>query len=129
MEHREAAAAISSKAGGFLARLCPLSARLRRLLCNNRSWRPVFAEKRCNLYAINYSPSQAWIEIAHRPLIEINDATRRQRPHIIYLYDGLFACTLNEGIFRSRTILNPAKFVPQIGFDGSCPRGGIIALP
>src|SRR6516225_2882930 len=45
-------------------------------LCN---WSrcPIVAGKWCNLYAINYSPFQTWIEIAHRPLIEINDATRR----------------------------------------------------
>src|SRR6516162_7167420 len=45
-------------------------------LCN---WSrcPIVAEKWCNLYAINYSALQTWIEIAHRPLIEINDATRR----------------------------------------------------
>jgi len=43
---------------------------------SNWSGCPIVAGKWCNLYAINYSPLQAWIEIAHRPLIEINDATR-----------------------------------------------------
>src|SRR5215831_313749 len=34
---------------------------------------PIVAGKLCNLHGINYSRSQAWIEIAHRPFIEIND--------------------------------------------------------
>ena len=75
----------------------------------NWSGGPAAAGKWRNLYAINHAQLQAWIEMAHRPLIEINDAAGRQRPHIIYLDDGLLACSLNEGIFRARAILNPAK--------------------
>ena len=73
----------SRKTGGFLARDCVALAtilrhgsHLRSLLCN-WSGCPIVAEKWCNLYTINYSPFQTWIEIAHRLLIEINDAARR----------------------------------------------------
>jgi len=38
---------------------------------------PIVADKRPDYYAINYPELQAWIEIAHRPLIEVNDAARR----------------------------------------------------
>lgn len=55
-------------------RLVPDFLRVRRSA--NRSGNPIVAEKRPNCYAINYPELQAWIEIAHRPLIEINDAAR-----------------------------------------------------
>ena len=49
-----------------------------RVRCSaNRSGDPIVAGKRPNYYAINYPELQAWIEIAHRPLIEVNDAARR----------------------------------------------------
>ena len=76
----------------------------------NRSERPIVAGKRGNLYALNDAQLQAWIEMAHRPFIEINDATGRQRPHIIYLDDDLLAFGLDEGKFRLRAKLDPAKF-------------------
>ena len=43
----------------------------------NRAGDPIVAEKRPDYYAINYPELQARIEIAHRPLIEVNDAARR----------------------------------------------------
>jgi hypothetical protein len=43
----------------------------------NRARDPIVAEKRPDYYAINYPELQARIEIAHRPLIEVNDAARR----------------------------------------------------
>ena len=43
----------------------------------HRSGGPVVAGKRPDFYAMNYSELQAWIEMAHRPLIEVNDAARR----------------------------------------------------
>lgn len=60
----------------------PLSRRavlwLFRVRCSaNRSGDPIVAEKRPDYYVINYPELQAWIEIAHRPLIEVNDAARR----------------------------------------------------
>ena len=49
-----------------------------RVRCSgNRSGDPIVAGKRPNYYAKNYPELQAWIEIAHRPLIEVNDAARR----------------------------------------------------
>ena len=49
-----------------------------RVRCSaNRSGDPIVAGKRPNFYAINYPELQAWIEMAHRPLIEVNDAARR----------------------------------------------------
>jgi hypothetical protein len=49
-----------------------------RVRCSaNRSGDPIVAEKRPDYYAINYPELQARIEIAHRPLIEVNDAARR----------------------------------------------------
>ena len=74
--------------GGFAAKISdgeaievfPLSRRavLFRVPCSaNRSGNPVVAGKRANFYAINYPLLQAWIEVAHRPLIKINDAARR----------------------------------------------------
>ena len=44
---------------------------------SNRSGDPIVAEERPDYYAINYPELQAWIEIAHCPLIEVNDAARR----------------------------------------------------
>ena len=60
----------------------PLSKRavlyLFRVRCSaNRSGDPIVAEKRPDDHAINHPELQAWIEIAHRPLIEVNDAARR----------------------------------------------------
>ena len=49
-----------------------------RVRCSaNRSGDPIVAEKRPNSYARNYPELQAWIEMAHRPLVEVNDAARR----------------------------------------------------
>lgn len=49
-----------------------------RVQCSaSRSGDPIVAGKRPNYYAINYPELQARIEIAHRPLIEVNDAARR----------------------------------------------------
>ena len=57
-----------------------LSASSIELFCGtstNRARDPIVAEKRPDYYAINYPELQARIEIAHRPLIEVNDAARR----------------------------------------------------
>ena len=49
-----------------------------RVRCSaNRSGDPIVAEKRANSYAINYPELQAWIEMAHRPLIEVDDSAGR----------------------------------------------------
>src|SRR6267143_103673 len=49
-----------------------------RVRCSaNRSGDSIVAGKRPNSYAINYPELPAWIEMAHRPLIEVNDAARR----------------------------------------------------
>jgi hypothetical protein len=60
----------------------PLSRRavlyLFRVRCSaNRSGDPIVAEERPDYYAIDHPELQAWIEITHRPLIEVNDAARR----------------------------------------------------
>ena len=74
---------IASKISGEEAiEAFPLSRRavlqLFRVRCSaNRSGDPIVAEKRPDYYVINYPELQAWIEIAHRPLIEVNDAARR----------------------------------------------------
>jgi len=74
---------IASKiSGGEAIEAFPLSRRavldFFRVRCSaNRSGDPIVAGKRPNCYAINYPELQAWIEIAHRPLIEVNDAARR----------------------------------------------------
>ncbi len=74
---------IASKISGEEAiEAFPLSRRavlqLFRVRCSaNRSGDPIVAGKRPNTYAINYPELQAWIEIAHRPLIEVDDAARR----------------------------------------------------
>ena len=70
--------------------LRPLRLRFRRargrwdLLClfpvrrsADRSGNPIVAEQGPDCYAINYAALHAWIEMAHRPLIEIDDAARR----------------------------------------------------
>ena len=49
--------------------------RVRRLA--NRSGYPIVAGKRPNLYVMNYPELEAWIEVAHGSLIQVNDATRR----------------------------------------------------
>jgi len=56
--------------------LCPLYL-LRVQRSAHRSGDPIVAGKRPDSYAIDYSTLKAWIEMAHRPLIEINDAARR----------------------------------------------------
>jgi len=49
-----------------------------RVQCSaNRSGDPIVAGKRPHRDAIDYSEVQGRIEIAHRPLIEINDAAGR----------------------------------------------------
>jgi hypothetical protein len=74
---------IASKiSGGEAIEAFPLSRRavldFFRVRCSaNRSGDPIVAGKRPNSYAINYPELQAWIEMAHRPLIEVNDAARR----------------------------------------------------
>ena len=72
---------IASKISGEEAiEAFPLRAVLQlfRVRCSaNRSGDPIVAEKRPDYYVINYPELQAWIEIAHRPLIEVNDAVRR----------------------------------------------------
>ena len=67
--------------GGDVIEALPLSRRLapdffRVRRSANRSGNPIVAEKRPDDYIINYPELQARIEIAHRPLIEINDAAR-----------------------------------------------------
>ena len=48
-----------------------------RVRCSgNRSGDPIVAGKRPNSYAINYPELKVWIEMAHRPLIEVNDSAR-----------------------------------------------------
>ena len=74
---------IASKiSGGEAIEAFPLSRRVVldffRVRCSaSRSGDPIVAGKRPNYYAINYAELQAWIEIAHRPLIQVNDAARR----------------------------------------------------
>ena len=74
---------IASKiSGGEAIEAFPLSRRavldFFRVRCSaNRSGDPIVTGKRPNSYAINYPELQAWIEMAHRPLIEVNDAARR----------------------------------------------------
>ena len=74
---------IASKiSGGEAIEAFPLSRRVVlcffRMRCSaNRSGDPIVAGKRPNAYAIDYPALQARIEMAHRPLIEVNDAARR----------------------------------------------------
>ena len=81
--HLAARGGIASKiSGGEAIERLPLSRRavlyFFRVRCSaNRSGDPIVAGKRPNTYAINYPELQAWIEMAHRPLIEVNDAARR----------------------------------------------------
>jgi hypothetical protein len=52
-----------------------------RVRCSaNRSGDPIVAGKRPNFYVMNDPELQAWIEMAHRPLIEVNDAARISGP-------------------------------------------------
>ena len=77
-----AGSGIASKvSGGEAIETLPLSRRavpdFFRMRCSaNRSGDPIVARKRPNSYAIKYPAMQARIEMAHRPLIEVNDATR-----------------------------------------------------
>ena len=82
-----------------------------RVRCSaNRSGDPIVAEKRPDCHVINDPELQAWIEMAHRPLIEVDDAARRQRPHVIYLDDDLLAHSLDEGIFGLAPYWTPPNF-------------------
>src|SRR5437763_864871 len=50
----------------------------------NRSGGPIAAGKRPNFYVRNDAALQARIEMAHGPLIEVDDAAGPQRSHVIY---------------------------------------------
>jgi hypothetical protein len=56
--------------------------------------------------------SQGWIEIAHGPFIEVNNAT------IIYLDDRLLIDTLDQGIARPLATVNAAPTIEAIGSIG-----------
>ena len=106
----------------LMPRACTTSFRVRRLA--NRSGYPIVAGKRPNFYVMNYPKLQAWIEVAHGSLIQVNDAARREWPHIIYLDDHLLADGLNHGVLRPVAILNPTKSLTQTHLDGSRPGEG-----
>ena len=66
--------------------------------------------------------------MAHRPLIEVDDAARPQRPHVIYLDDDFLADGLDESIFRPRAKLDPAEFPRKLVLMAAAQTDGIIAL-
>src|SRR6478735_1791207 len=66
--------------------------------------------------------------MAHRPLIEVDDAAGPQRSHVIYPDDDLLADGLDEGVFRLRAKLDSTEFLAQARLDGGRPDRGVIAL-
>jgi hypothetical protein len=41
---------------------------------------------------------EGWIKVAHRLFIEVDDATRFERPDIVYLNDGSLIGDFNKGV-------------------------------
>ena len=59
----------------------------------NRAGRPTVAGQRRNLHTVDDFAFEAWIEVAHRLLIKVDDAARFERPDIVYFNDGLLIAT------------------------------------
>ena len=71
---------------------------------------------------------QTWIEVTHGPLVEVNDAARRQRPDVIDLHNHLLSYGLDQGILWLRAIMDPTEFLTQTGLDGGRPGKRIVPL-
>lgn len=74
------------------------------------------------------SAFEAWIEVAHRLSIEIDDATGFERPDIIYFNDGSLIGDLDKGVCRPVVfaMVDAAKRFAQVNLDRGSPRDGII---
>jgi hypothetical protein len=64
----------------------------------NRAGFPTVAGQQRNLYAVDESALEGWIKVAHRLFIEVDDATRFQRPDIVYFNDGSLIGDFNKGV-------------------------------
>ena len=62
---------------------------------------------------------EGWIEVAHRLLIKVDDATRFERPDIVYLNDGSLIGDFNKGVCRPVVfaMADAAKCLAQISLD------------
>src|SRR5580700_2005979 len=89
---------------------------------------PNFPKQRRNHDMLDKSKFQRWIEIAHRLFIEVDDATRFQRPDIVYFDDGLLLKSRNKCKRRSIVfaVVDAAKLLAQIDLNCGSPCGGII---
>jgi hypothetical protein len=70
---------------------------------------------------------QGWIKKAHCSFVEVNNATRLQRPNIIYFDDDFLIDTLDQRI-SSPAAMDATKLFTQTSLDRSGPRRRVVAL-
>src|ERR1700751_4262190 len=71
---------------------------------DNRPEGPIVAGKRRDLHVLDGSLLKTRSEMAHRALIEVNDATGSEWPHIVYLDDDFLSFGFDESEFRPLTV-------------------------
>jgi hypothetical protein len=64
----------------------------------DRAGCPTVAGQRRNLHTVDDSALEGWIEVAYRLFIKVDDATRFERPDIVYLNDGALLGDFNKGV-------------------------------
>src|SRR4029453_5981125 len=83
-----------------------------------------------NLHGVEESALEGWIKVAHRLFIEVDDATRFERPDIVYLNDGSLVGDFNKGVCGpvASAMADATKRLAQISLDRGGPRDRIVAL-
>src|SRR5262245_13118696 len=91
---------------------------------------PTVAGQQRNLHAVDESALEGWIKVAHRLFIEVDDATRFQRPDIVYFNDGSLIGDFNKGVCGPVVfaIADATKRPAQISLDRGGPRDRIVSL-
>jgi hypothetical protein len=64
----------------------------------NRAGFPTVSGQRRNLHAVDDSALEGWIEVAHRLFIKVDNATRFERPDIVYFNDDSLIGDFNKGV-------------------------------
>src|SRR5262245_61136774 len=94
----------------------------------NRAGFPTVAGQQRNLHAVDESALEGWIKVAHRLFIEVDDATRFERPDIVYFDDGSLIIDFNKGVCGPIVVAmaDATKRRTQINLDRGGPRNGIV---
>src|SRR4029453_17553823 len=94
----------------------------------NRAGFPTVAGQRRNFHAVDESALEGWIKVAHRLFIEVDDATRFERPDIVYFNDGSLIGDFNKGVGGPVVfaMADATKCFAQISLDRGGPRDGIV---